>query len=186
MAFNVRRFDQSSVVQLGVHWIPKGTGVHVALWAMQHDERWWQDAEAFKPERWLGDKTGGDRSDGLAYMPFGVGPRMCIGIKLARELSLLVLCHVMLSFTVAVQCHCCAVQCYAALSLMAGDAGAVEEAIIALVRLNQDYTFQLSDKLLSASLEVKQSVTMSPKGGVPVTVQRRSCSAESTGAAAAI
>ena len=76
-------------VQLGTHWIPKGTGVHVALWAMQHDERWWQDAETFKPERWLGDKSGGDRSDGLAYLPFGAGPRMCIGIKLARRLSVL-------------------------------------------------------------------------------------------------
>ena len=54
---------------------------------MHHDERWWQDAEAFKPERWLGDKTGGDRSGGLAYLPFGAGPRMCIGIKLAGMLS---------------------------------------------------------------------------------------------------
>lgn len=50
---------------------------------MHHDERWWQDAESFKPERWIGDETGGDRSGGLAYMPFGAGPRMCIGIKLA-------------------------------------------------------------------------------------------------------
>ena len=50
---------------------------------MHHDERWWEDAECFKPERWLGDKTGGDKSGGLAYLPFGAGPRMCIGIKLA-------------------------------------------------------------------------------------------------------
>lgn len=67
---------------------------------------------------------------------------------------------------------------------MAGVAGAVEEAIIALVRLYQDYTFQLSDKLLSAPLEVKQSLTMSPKGGVPVTVQRRNHSARATTVAA--
>ena len=72
-----------TVLQLGPYLLPKGTGVHMNLWAMQHDERYWQDAEAFKPERWIGDKTGGDRSGGLAYMPFGVGPRMCIGIKLA-------------------------------------------------------------------------------------------------------
>ena len=84
------------------------------LWAMQHDERYWQDAEAFRPERWIGDKTGGDRSGGLAYMPFGVGPRMCIGIKLACKpcntavvLSLsccAVPCHVMLCCTVSEAC----------------------------------------------------------------------------------
>ncbi len=72
-------------LQLGAHWVPKGTPVHINLWAMHHDERYWQDAEVFQPERWLGDKTGGDKSGGLAYMPFGVGPRMCIAIKLARK-----------------------------------------------------------------------------------------------------
>ena len=72
-----------AITQLGPYFLAKGTGVHMNLWAMQHDERYWQDAEAFKPERWIGDKIGGDRSGGLAYMPFGVGPRMCIGIKLA-------------------------------------------------------------------------------------------------------
>ena len=73
------------MMQLGGYHLPKNTPVHINLWAMQHDERYWQEAGAFKPERWLGDRTGGDRSGGMAYMPFGLGPRMCIGIKLARE-----------------------------------------------------------------------------------------------------
>lgn len=72
--------------------------MHINLWGMQHDEKYWQDAEAFKPERWIGDKTGGDRSGGLAYMPFGVGPRMCIGIKLA--------CKPVASSTASVSCYC--------------------------------------------------------------------------------
>ena len=73
------------MMQLGGYHLPKNTPVHINLWAMQHNERYWQEAGAFKPERWLGDRTGGDRSGGMAYMPFGLGPRMCIGIKLARE-----------------------------------------------------------------------------------------------------
>jgi cytochrome P450 len=73
------------MMQLGGYYLPKGTPVHINLWAIQRDERYWQEAEAFKPERWLGDKTGGDRTGGMAYMPFGLGPRMCIGIKLARK-----------------------------------------------------------------------------------------------------
>ena len=60
--------------------------VHMSVYTMHRDKRWWQDAEAFKPERWVGDETGGDRSGGLAYMPFGLGPRKCIGYKLAGAL----------------------------------------------------------------------------------------------------
>ena len=103
----------TTVLQLGPYSLPKGTGVHMNLWAMQHDERYWQDAEAFKPERWIGDKTGGDRSGGLAYMPFGVGPRMCIGIKLACKPGI----------TAAVlSLPCCAelCRCYAVLQCVRG------------------------------------------------------------------
>ncbi len=73
------------MMQLGDYYLPKATPVHINLWAIQHDERYWQEAQAFKPERWVGDKTGGDRTGGMAYMPFGLGPRMCIGINLARK-----------------------------------------------------------------------------------------------------
>ena len=73
------------MLQIGPYAVPKGTPFHISVYAMHHDERWWQEAAAFKPERWIGDKTGGDRSGGLAYLPFGAGPRMCIGIKLAGK-----------------------------------------------------------------------------------------------------
>ncbi len=61
----------------------------------------------------------------------------------------------------------------------------VEEAIIALVRLHQSYTFKLSDKLMTEPLEVKQGITMSPQGGVPVTVVRRNREQSSAVAAGA-
>ena len=52
----------------------------------------------------------------------------------------------------------------------------IEQAIIALVRLqlHQNYTFSLSDKLMTQPLEVKKGSTMSRKGGLPVTVVQRS------------
>ena len=80
---------------------------------MQHDERYWQNAEAFRPERWIGDKTGGDRSGGLAYMPFGVGPRMCIGIKLA--------CKPSMSCSAQLVMLRCAIFCTAALCQWCGE-----------------------------------------------------------------
>ena len=57
---------------------------------------------------------------------------------------------------------------------------AVEEAIIALVRLYQRYTFDLSQELLTGPLEVKQGITMSPKHGVPVKVVLRQNKADVT------
>lgn len=64
-------------------------------------------------------------------------------------------------------------------------AAAVEEAVIALVRLHQRYTFKLSEKLLTGPLEVKHGLTMSPKGGLPVTVMRRPNSKATAAAAGA-
>ena len=49
----------------------------------------------------------------------------------------------------------------------------VEEAIIALARLYQTYTFELPDRLLNGPVEVKQVRILSPKAGVPVTVVQR-------------
>lgn len=79
--------DQSATasMQVGGYEVPRGTEVNLSIWCLHHSEQWWQDAETFKPERWLGDETGGDMSGGFAYIPFGVGPRHCIGYKLARR-----------------------------------------------------------------------------------------------------
>lgn len=80
--------SQVQMLQIAGYAVPKGTEIAVSIWCMHHNEQWWQDAEAFKPERWLGNPTGGDKTGGLAYMPFGMGPRMCIGYKLARKHAL--------------------------------------------------------------------------------------------------
>ena len=50
---------------------------------------------------------------------------------------------------------------------------AAEEAVIALVRLYQTYTFELASELLIEPLAMKQNITISPKQGVPVTIVKR-------------
>lgn len=76
------------ILQVGKYFIPKQTMVQIPVWGMHHDKRWWQDPYEFKPERWMNDKNGGDRSGGLAYMPFGLGPHNCVGMKLACKHAL--------------------------------------------------------------------------------------------------
>lgn len=58
-----------------------GTQVSVCAYLMQRDTALWgDDAAAFRPERWLAD---GFRPPRGAFLPFGLGPRRCIGQSFA-------------------------------------------------------------------------------------------------------
>ena len=73
--------------------VPEGSEVLVAVYAMHHDDRFWADPEAFDPSRWL-DR---DRSaDG--YLPFGAGPRRCLGATFARVEARVVLAELLSRF----------------------------------------------------------------------------------------
>jgi cytochrome P450 len=72
----------------GEFTIPSGSVVVVSPWLLHHDERWWPDAGAFRPERWLSERPEGSR---FAYVPFGGGPRRCIGEPFALMEGTLVL-----------------------------------------------------------------------------------------------
>jgi len=58
--------------------IPKGTYVTTAMSILHRDPRWWREPERFDPSRFLTDTI--DRN---AFMPFGVGPRKCLGMRMA-------------------------------------------------------------------------------------------------------
>lgn len=63
----------------GGYRIRSGSIVLLSPWIMHHDARWWgPDVNEFRPERWLA--PGFEASlPRFAYMPFGGGPRKCIG-----------------------------------------------------------------------------------------------------------
>lgn len=55
-------------------FVPKGNQVLIPLYAMQHrKDLWGDDAEEWKPERWE------QRKFGWEFVPFGGGPRQCLG-----------------------------------------------------------------------------------------------------------
>lgn len=60
---------------LGPHEIPAGADVAIMTYVVQRDPRWYPEPEVFRPERWLG----GDAPPRFAYLPFGAGPRTCVG-----------------------------------------------------------------------------------------------------------
>lgn len=51
------------------------------MWVLHRDGRWFRDPDDFRPERWTDGLL--DRLPRMAYMPFGGGPRICIGMWFA-------------------------------------------------------------------------------------------------------
>ena len=59
-------------------FLPKGQQVLISIYAMhQRHDIWGVDPEVFRPERWE------DRKAGFEFIPFGGGPRKCVGRELA-------------------------------------------------------------------------------------------------------
>ncbi|XP_036407749.1 steroid 17-alpha-hydroxylase/17,20 lyase [Megalops cyprinoides] len=67
---------------IGGHSISKGTRVLVNMWSIHHDPQQWEEPEKFKPERFLDSE--GHRFSPPCFLPFGAGPRVCVGESLAK------------------------------------------------------------------------------------------------------
>ncbi len=76
-------------VELAGYSIPVGTTIFMPQWVIHRDARWFDDPDAFRPERWEGGLMG--RIHRYAYFPFGGGPRICIGNNFALMEATLIL-----------------------------------------------------------------------------------------------
>jgi len=61
--------------------IPKGAGVAVTPWVLHRHKLLWDHPERFDPERFSAARSVGRHR--YAYLPFGGGPRVCIGMAMA-------------------------------------------------------------------------------------------------------
>jgi len=69
--------------------IPRGSTVIVFVYGAHHAPRYWQDPERFDPERFT--KTNEKLNTPFTYLPFGGGPRGCIGGNYAMLQILMIL-----------------------------------------------------------------------------------------------
>jgi cytochrome P450 len=63
-------------VEIGGYTIPAGWEINVVSYSAHRDARWWDSPESFHPERFLVEDPNRPK---YAYIPFGGGPRICIG-----------------------------------------------------------------------------------------------------------
>lgn len=66
--------------QLGDWTIRKGQELMFSPYLLQRDPRWWAEPDELRPDRWLGTVPPESRR---AYVPFGSGPRVCLGLHLS-------------------------------------------------------------------------------------------------------
>ena len=70
--------------EVGGHVLAPRTVVLASQWIAHRDPRWWPDADAFRPERWLAGGSAGEAGrPKFSYFPFGAGTRVCIGEQFA-------------------------------------------------------------------------------------------------------
>lgn len=64
-------------VELGGYLMEKDSVVFIPPYIVHHDSRWWKNSEQFDPERF--SEANESAIPKYPYLPFGGGPRICIG-----------------------------------------------------------------------------------------------------------
>jgi cytochrome P450 len=86
-----REKDNAAGVEIG-----RGDIIMIAPWLLHRHEKLWDQPNAFIPKRFMSTEA----PDRFAYLPFGAGPRVCIGAPFAQAESVLALARLIGAFRV--------------------------------------------------------------------------------------
>ncbi|WOH58817.1 cytochrome P450 [Bradyrhizobium sp. BWC-3-1] len=86
-----REKDNAAGVAIG-----KGDIIMIAPWLLHRHEKLWDQPNAFIPRRFMSTEA----PDRFAYLPFGAGPRVCVGAPFAQAESVLALARLIGAFRV--------------------------------------------------------------------------------------
>lgn len=76
--------------------IPKGWNLLICPWVIHRDSRWFKNPDEFRPERWFEPHI--KSLPRGAYLPFGAGPRQCIGNHFAMMEAIIILASIVQRF----------------------------------------------------------------------------------------
>lgn len=95
-AFLIARAASAADTVAGLPVKPKDV-ILIAPWLLHRHEKLWRDPSAFIPERFMPPAPPPDR---FAYLPFGVGARICIGAHFALVEATLALAKIIAAFRI--------------------------------------------------------------------------------------
>jgi cytochrome P450 len=75
--------------RIGAMKIPAGSLVMIAPYVLHRHRTLWEAPDDFDPDRFMPDRR--ERIDRYAYLPFGAGPRVCIGASFSIQETVIVL-----------------------------------------------------------------------------------------------
>lgn len=111
--------EPTTTVQLAGYRIEAGTPIVIPPWTLHRDPQFWDEPTAFRPDRWLGEDAAADRPP-YAYLPYGRGPRYCLGRRMAEQL---------LTTVTAIVCRRRRLELVGSLSVAAGPTLALEDGV---------------------------------------------------------
>lgn len=76
--------DTANDTMLGGFFIPSDTNIVIPLWHIHHNPDFWPDPEKFDPDRFSSETKASESRHPMSYIPFGAGPRSCVGIRFAQ------------------------------------------------------------------------------------------------------
>jgi cytochrome P450 len=86
-----RAKDNAAGIEIG-----RGDIIMIAPWLLHRHEKLWDQPNAFVPKRFMSTEA----PDRFAYLPFGAGPRVCVGAPFAQAESVLALARLIGAFRV--------------------------------------------------------------------------------------
>jgi cytochrome P450 len=75
--------------------------VYVVPWVLHRHRKHWQNPTAFMPDRFAGQSS--PWTSNGAYLPFGAGPRICLGAAFALAEAQIILATVLHRYTLAIE-----------------------------------------------------------------------------------
>ena len=85
--------------ELGGYRIPAKTMIAISPWCLHRHPRYWENPEGFDPDRFTPERVA--ERPRYTYLPFGGGPRQCIGVNFALYEAKLVLATLLQRYSFA-------------------------------------------------------------------------------------